>query len=284
MINITTFPNSNTFWYYYSQNNNTNVDDFFISSKRPLLVKNLDEIKSRGFDNNSLPLVLGQNVPKDPTKFDFIIYFKILKTHLLGQNIIMNLELKNDVYLCLQLLSMTQQGLTILADQQTDINSGNYDTNMQRFVCPIGSLVFSFKLQRVDKNHSSLLEKLLGIAIVEALSTRSVVKQSKTEIKIQYIENSLTHPLYANNQKIGGILTQLSNNDDVFDVSLGAGINVHDSVFSLNNITGGSSTIILVSREEILATFFNNFESMYFTFINKGLEPFKDRLKLISKL
>ncbi|KAF2071387.1 hypothetical protein CYY_007303 [Polysphondylium violaceum] len=271
----------NNFWYYYSRNG-IDIKDLFDPSKKPKVYDNPDHVTQPSDD--SVPIVVGDNIPKDPTKFDFTCYFKILKTHLLGQNIMMNLELKNDVYLCLQLLSMTQQGLTILADQQQQQTDSTTTINSpdKQFICPLGSLVFSFKLQKVDSDLKHHLQKLLAIAMVDSISTRTAVQSQKVDIKVKFVKGSISQDIYANNQKIGGILTEYSENDDRFDVNLGAGINVHDSTFSLNRITGGSPTNLIVGREDILANFFNNFESMYFTLIHKGLEPFKERLSQIS--
>ncbi|KAF2071389.1 hypothetical protein CYY_007305 [Polysphondylium violaceum] len=278
----TTNLGTRPYCFIYTHKHIDNWDQLFDPLKKPDIFQNQGEADaSSRTDDPSIKIIVGDDSKK--VGFDFQQYFQLLGTHLLGQNIIYGPVLTNDVMLCLDLLSMTQQGLTILADQQSDSTTVTGSNADQQFLCPLGSLVFSFKLQKVASNLVSHIDKLVGIAIVDSISNLSIVKSKKIDIKIKFIDNSSSHDIYGNNDKFGGILMDYTQYDDQYDVNLGSGINVlTDDTLGLNKIVGGSSSIILVSREEILAGFFNSFESMYFTFAQQGIEPFKDKLSKIT--
>jgi len=257
-------------YVYLILHDRKNWDGLFDPNTKPDIYNNEGDADKDKKPDDDIKVVVGD---KDNKSFDFENYYLTLKTHLLGQNIIYGPNLTNDVFLCIDLLSMTQQGLTILADQQTETTPTNISDN-QKFVCPVGSLVFTFKLQKVASTLVDDLQKLLALALLDSLNTEQTMEKFIT-IRIKFSKDNVSQDLYANKERFGGILVQSKKFDDSYDVCLGVGLNLNtsDDVDCLKKIVGSP-----ISRETTMATFFNKFESMYFTFIHQGFSSLQHRL------
>jgi len=227
-----------------------------------------------------------QESQRQSYQFNFNQYFSQIKTHLFGQNVVYAPLLSSTQVLCLDYFAYTQQGLVMLADQQTSAKGrGN-----NKWVCPLGSLLFSFKIRQSDGNKLPFLQYLIGIAMVEAIKSHPSCKDIKVTLK-------WPNDIYGGNEnlKIGGILCQSNYFNNEFDVVAGIGLNISNDepTTSLNkmirqqlNNTSTTTTTsqdqqqqptIYITREQVLSSFFTIFEEMYIQFNKKGFEPFVER-------
>ncbi|KAF2073890.1 hypothetical protein CYY_004814 [Polysphondylium violaceum] len=220
-------------------------------------------------------------------QFDVAQYFGAIQTHLFGQNVIYAPLVSSTQTLCLEYFAYTQQGLVMLVDQQTSAKGrGN-----NKWVCPLGSLLFSYKIRQSDGNKLPFLQYLVGIAMVEAIKSHPVAKDINVRLK-------WPNDIYGGNLKIGGILCQSNYLNNEFDVVAGVGLNISNDepTTSLNkmirdHLASSTSTTtenssdskqeqqpqIYITREQVLSKFFTIFEEMYIQFNKQGFDPFVQR-------
>ncbi|MQL88976.1 hypothetical protein Taro_021545 [Colocasia esculenta] len=159
---------------------------------------------------------------------------------------------------------------------------------------PAGCLMFSFTLEMEDGRVVPLLQYVVSLAVTEAIKGLCHAKVSNFIIIAFTLLVSLfmhtladvreglpnlslrikwPNDLYLNGLKLGGILCTSSYRSKKFHVSAGVGLNVDNEkpTLCLNSaLKDANSSSHSLHKEEILASFFNNFEHLFETFLNKG--------------
>ncbi|CAI0438147.1 unnamed protein product [Linum tenue] len=157
---------------------------------------------------------------------------------------------------------------------------------------PVGCLLFSFTVQMEDGRAVPLLQYVVSLAVTEAIKEvceKNVIYPSYDEINrffqgLPYMSARIKWPndIYLNGLKVGGILCTSTYRSKKFNISAGIGLNVdNDKPTTCLNafLREISPAACHLTREEIVASFFNKFEKLYDIFINQGEYPFKNKMK-----
>lgn len=140
---------------------------------------------------------------------------------------------------------------------------------------PEGCLLFSFTLQMDDGRKLPLLQYVVCLAVTEAV--KEVCKDNglpELDVRIKW-----PNDLYLNGLKVGGILCTSTYRSKMFDVCVGIGLNIDNEkpTICLNAVLQEISTIPhRLTREDILASFFNKFEELFRVFLNKGFHDLEE--------
>ena len=113
------------------------------------------------------------------------------------------------------------------------------------------------------------VQYLISLAVIRAI--KEFPGGADMDVAIKW-----PNDIYINRKiKIGGVLCQSSYQQNVFDLTIGVGINTSNEqpTVSLNSVRAPGSPPI--TREELLARILNHFESMMFVFYEEGFRPFK---------
>ncbi|XP_050207009.1 biotin--protein ligase 2-like isoform X2 [Mercurialis annua] len=141
---------------------------------------------------------------------------------------------------------------------------------------PLGCLLFSFTLQMEDGKIVPLLQYVVSLAVTEA------IKDVCHKNGLPFLDVKIKWPndLYLNGLKVGGILCNSTYKSKKFNVSAGIGLNVDNEkpTTCLNAVLRelSDSAASQLSREDILAAFFNKFENLYGIFINDGFRNLEE--------
>ncbi|CAI0438148.1 unnamed protein product [Linum tenue] len=143
---------------------------------------------------------------------------------------------------------------------------------------PVGCLLFSFTVQMEDGRAVPLLQYVVSLAVTEA------IKEVCEKNGLPYMSARIKWPndIYLNGLKVGGILCTSTYRSKKFNISAGIGLNVdNDKPTTCLNafLREISPAACHLTREEIVASFFNKFEKLYDIFINQGEYPFKNKMK-----
>ncbi|ONK78643.1 uncharacterized protein A4U43_C02F20950 [Asparagus officinalis] len=140
---------------------------------------------------------------------------------------------------------------------------------------PVGCLLFSFSLQMEDGRKLPLLQYVACLAMTEAIKEACHAKGlPELEVRIKW-----PNDLYLNGLKVGGILCTSTYRSKKFDVCVGIGLNVDNEkpTTCLNvALQELSSVSHQLTREDILAAFFNKFEEFFEVFLNKGFQDLEE--------
>ncbi|EGC36791.1 hypothetical protein DICPUDRAFT_18614, partial [Dictyostelium purpureum] len=228
----------------------------------------------------------GNSVNKDTNGalFNFKTYFDELNTILFGQQVFFTRLMSSTQLVSMKYFTNTMQGLAVVADQQNKaVGRGN-----NKWESPLGCLIYSFKCKQTDGNKLPFLQYVCGVALVEAVLSFPEAKDLNIRLK-------WPNDVYGNGLKIGGILCQSNYSDNEFDVVIGIGINVTNSnnpTITINQMihlkeeqkkqkghvsNPDSITPVYITREALLAKFFNIFEKIYIEFTKEGFAPLKQR-------
>ncbi|KAF3334910.1 biotin--protein ligase 2-like isoform X2 [Carex littledalei] len=140
---------------------------------------------------------------------------------------------------------------------------------------PLGCLLFSFTLQIEDGKKLPLLQYVVSLAVTEA------IKQLCRDKGLPQLDLRIKWPndLYLEGLKVGGILCTSSYQSKFFHVSAGVGLNVDNQkpTTCLNTVLGKKRpNLSKLTREEILASFFNKFEDLFEIFLKEGFNVLED--------
>ncbi|XP_042465006.1 biotin--protein ligase 2-like [Zingiber officinale] len=140
---------------------------------------------------------------------------------------------------------------------------------------PIGCLLFSFTLQMEDGRKLPLLQYVVSLAVTEAIKTLCQKKGlPNLDVRIKW-----PNDLYLNGLKLGGILCTSTYRSKNFNVCAGIGLNLDNEKpttclnAALREINPSS---VRLSREEVLASFFNKFETFLEIFLTEGFQPLEE--------
>ncbi|XP_072079672.1 biotin--protein ligase 1, chloroplastic isoform X3 [Arachis hypogaea] len=140
---------------------------------------------------------------------------------------------------------------------------------------PLGCLLFSFTLQMEDGRIVPLVQYVVSLAITEAV--KDICNKNglpSVDVKIKW-----PNDLYLNGLKVGGILCTSTYKSKKFNVSAGIGLNVSNEkpTTCLNTeLRELSVEAYRFQREDVLATFFNKFETFYRLFIDQGFQSLEE--------
>ena len=240
----------------------------------------------------------------ESVKFDVPAYHSFLRTRQFGQQLCYQPVISSTQTILQQAVAtnpsasgisasdtaeeLNVDGVTILADTQLE----GKGRGSNKWVSPEGCLSFSFLANFTHGASLPFVQYLVSLAVVRAIKTRAGLEDLPLHIK-------WPNDIYVNrNTKIGGILcnAQHDPHTKTFTVIVGVGLNVNNSepTTCLNDVirahTGGTEAGVAgdgpgdaspssaalqavdsgIAREELLARFFNQFESLRSTFLRDG--------------
>lgn len=140
---------------------------------------------------------------------------------------------------------------------------------------PKGCLLFSFTLQMEDGRVVPLVQYVVSLAMTEAIN--DVCRENgiaPLDVRIKW-----PNDLYLDGLKVGGILCTSTYKSKKFNVSAGIGLNVSNEkpTTCLNTVLQRLGCVThQLQRGDIMAAFFNKFESFYDIFINQGFQALEE--------
>ncbi|KAJ4810293.1 Holocarboxylase synthetase 1 [Rhynchospora pubera] len=157
----------------------------------------------------------------------------------------------------------------------TDIQFKGRGRSKNVWDSPLGCLLFSFTLQMEDGRKLPLLQYVVSLAVTKA------IKQLWQDKGLPQLDVRIKWPndLYLEGLKVGGILCTSSYQSKFFNVSAGVGLNVDNEkpTTCLNAVLEKMRpNCSKLTREEILASFFNKFEELFDIFLNEGFNVLED--------
>eukprot|EP00002_Diphylleia_rotans_P004087 TRINITY_DN1293_c0_g2_i4.p1 TRINITY_DN1293_c0_g2~~TRINITY_DN1293_c0_g2_i4.p1 ORF type:complete len:318 (+),score=63.64 TRINITY_DN1293_c0_g2_i4:144-1097(+) len=232
---------------------------------QPLFASSVD-----GSDEATIHAISAEKHLYEKSKFEMEKYASLLKTKEFGLPILLARTVHSTQVSMRELLcNHVQQGFAFLTDLQTSgIGRGSniWDS-------PEGSLAVSFSCVIPISKGATLpfLQYLVTLSIVESIKSRPGLHDADVRIK-------WPNDVYGQGLKIGGILCQTDTFAGNFRVTIGFGMNVSNEkpTISLNHVLSPYESSP-ISREELLAVFFNHFEANYEQFLLEGFTPFFDR-------
>ncbi|KAH9604641.1 hypothetical protein KSS87_016788 [Heliosperma pusillum] len=141
---------------------------------------------------------------------------------------------------------------------------------------PPGCLMFSFTVQMENGGVVPMVQYVASLAFTEAIKHLCAkMGLPQLEIKIKW-----PNDLYLNGLKVGGVLCTSSYKSNRFNISVGIGVNVDNRqpTTCLNERLQEITSIDLqLRKEEILGSFFENFETLFEVLITQGFQPMEER-------
>uniref|UniRef100_A0A0D9VCL1 BPL/LPL catalytic domain-containing protein n=1 Tax=Leersia perrieri TaxID=77586 RepID=A0A0D9VCL1_9ORYZ len=141
---------------------------------------------------------------------------------------------------------------------------------------PPGCLMFSFTSQMSDAQKLPLMQYVVCLAMTEAIKELCRAKGlPELDVKIKW-----PNDLYLERLKIGGILCTSSYQPKVYNICTGIGLNVDNENpttclnAALKELKVNSP---MLTREDILASFFNKFEVLFEIFSNEGFQALEEQ-------
>ncbi|KAF3776545.1 Biotin--protein ligase 1 [Nymphaea thermarum] len=199
--------------------------------------------------------------------FQTNLYMKNLSTCVFGRFLIWSPRLPSTHDLVSQNFCELPLGTVCI----TDIQFKGRGRSKNVWESPHGCLLFSFTLEMDNGHILPLLQYVVSLAIVEAIKVACEAKGLPClDVKIKW-----PNDLYLGGLKVGGVLCTSTYRSKKFNVSAGIGLNLDNDMpttclnAALQKLTSGS---LRLTREEILASFFSRFESLYEAFISQGFQ------------
>nr|GMD97739.1 biotin--protein ligase 2-like isoform X2 [Ipomoea batatas] len=156
-----------------------------------------------------------------------------------------------------------------------DVQFKGRGRSMNVWESPKGSLLFSFTLQMEDGRMVPHVQYVVSLAITDAIN--DLCKQygiPRIDVRIKW-----PNDLYLGGLKVGGILCTSTYKSQKFNISAGIGINVDNEkpTTCLNAVLQKSTSVPnIFKREDIMAAFFNKFETFIDVFFNQGFRPLEE--------
>ncbi|XP_028117732.1 biotin--protein ligase 2-like isoform X4 [Camellia sinensis] len=137
---------------------------------------------------------------------------------------------------------------------------------------PRGCLLFSYTIQMEDGRVVPIVQYVVSLAMTEA------IKDVCHKNGIPHLDVRIKWPndLYLDGLKVGGILCTSTYKSKKFNISAGIGLNIDNEkpTTCLNAVLQKLTSVTYrLQREDILAAFFNKFETLFDLFIDKGFQP-----------
>jgi biotin--protein ligase len=211
-------------------------------------------------------LALTQDIAEnDTTRFDVLGAFqKSLKTSKLGRTGLYCSTLPSTQTLLRETFNSERTGMVCIVDRQ----SKGLGRGGNTWESPHGCCMFSLKCQEISGQRLPFVQYMISLAVVRAI--KGLPGGAGIDVAIKW-----PNDIYVNKElKVGGVLCQSTYQQNVFDLTIGVGINTtnDEPTVSLNSVrTPGSPPI---TREELLAGILNHFESMMNVFYTDGFSVF----------
>ncbi|PHT31360.1 Biotin--protein ligase 1, chloroplastic [Capsicum baccatum] len=233
-------------------------------------------------DNNTLQLhkngeqvevVLHSQVqtPFKDDEFRVEEYFYSLSTTRFGRLLIYSPKLSSTHDVISQNNSDLPVGSVCVADVQ--LKGRGRTSNV--WLSPKGCLLFSFSIQMEDGRMVPHLQYVVCLAMTEAIKAICVEKGTPhLDVRIKW-----PNDLYLGGLKVGGILSTSVYRSKKFYISAGVGLNVGNEkpTTCLNAVLKRVNPLSReLKREDIIAAFFNKFESFYDVFLEQGFQALEE--------
>ncbi|PHT58039.1 Biotin--protein ligase 1, chloroplastic [Capsicum baccatum] len=193
-------------------------------------------------------------------------YFYSLSTRRFGRLLIYSPKLSSTHDVISQNNSDLPVGSVCVADVQ--LKGRGRTSNVWQ--SPKGCLVFSFSIQMEDGRMVPHLQYVVCLAMTEAI--KAICPHLDVRIK-------WPNDLYLGGLKVGGILSTSVYRSKKFYISAGVGLNVGNEkpTTSLNAVLKRVDPLSReLKREDIIADFFNKFESFYDVFLEQGFQALEE--------
>ncbi|XP_002285834.1 biotin--protein ligase 1, chloroplastic isoform X4 [Vitis vinifera] len=223
-------------------------------------------------DNGEVSILLHPEIEKpEEEPFQMDLFMSSLSTNTFGRFLIWSPQLPSTHDVVSQNFCELPIGTVCVADVQLK----GRGRSKNKWESPRGCLLFSFTLQMEDGRTVPLLQYVVSLAITEAIKS---ICDSKglphLDVKIKW-----PNDLYLNGLKVGGILCTSTYKSRKFNVSAGIGLNVDNEkpTTCLNAVLRELSSVAYqFRREDIVAAFFNKFETFFSLFINQGFQTLEE--------
>eukprot|EP01126_Amoeba_proteus_P042132 TRINITY_DN4574_c0_g1_i9.p1 TRINITY_DN4574_c0_g1~~TRINITY_DN4574_c0_g1_i9.p1 ORF type:complete len:287 (-),score=31.29 TRINITY_DN4574_c0_g1_i9:1035-1895(-) len=221
-----------------------------------------------------VPVQIATDGMNNMSTFNFDLYFSLLRTKSCGHVVLHSRVMSSTQTIC-GLFSRVPF-LTVLTDKQT--KGRGRKTNS--WVSPEGCLLVSFSY--LHRNPATLVhfQYLVGLALVHSI--QRLVGQD-IGLKLKW-----PNDLYVGEKsKIGGVLCESVSYGDQYLVTIGIGLNVTNSEpttclktvtseYFKNSHSKSQFDCSILSRENILAFFFNSFQQLHSKLDFGGFEAIKE--------
>lgn len=223
-------------------------------------------------DNGEVSILLHPEIEKtEEEPFQMDLFMSSLSTNTFGRFLIWSPQLPSTHDVVSHNFCELPIGTVCVADVQLK----GRGRSKNKWESPRGCLLFSFTLQMEDGRTVPLLQYVVSLAITEAIKS---ICDSKglphLDVKIKW-----PNDLYLNGLKVGGILCTSTYKSRKFNVSAGIGLNVDNEkpTTCLNAVLRELSSVAYqFRREDIVAAFFNKFETFFSLFINQGFQTLEE--------
>ncbi|XP_051123837.1 biotin--protein ligase 2-like [Andrographis paniculata] len=208
----------------------------------------------------------GQIIGSDDA-FRVSSYMNSLSTNRLGKLLIYSPKLSSTHDIVSNNFVELPVGAVCVADIQLKGRGRSKNT----WESPKGCLLFSFTLQMEDGRIVPHVQYVVCLAMAEAIN--DVCR--KNDMPALDVRIKWPNDLYLHGLKVGGILCTSTYKSKKFNVSVGIGLNVSNQqpTTCLNAVLQRLGCVDrLLQREDIMAAFFNKFESFYDIFITQGFQ------------
>lgn len=198
-------------------------------------------------------------------------YFNSLSTTRFGRLLIYSPKLSSTHDVISQNNSDLPVGSVCVADVQ--LKGRGRSSNLWQ--SPKGCLLFSFSIQMEDGRVVPHLQYVVCLAMTEAI--KAICLEQGTphlDVRIKW-----PNDLYLGGLKVGGILSTSVYRSKKFYVSAGVGLNVGNEkpTTCLNAFLKRVDPLSCeLKREDIIAAFFNKFESFYDVFLEQGFQALEE--------
>ncbi|KAL8144513.1 hypothetical protein V2J09_017545 [Rumex salicifolius] len=212
-----------------------------------------------------------QNPSEEEVPFDVQLYMNSLLTARFGRFLIWSLRLTSTHDVVSKKFCELPIGSVCVADFQ--IKGRGRSSNV--WESPKGCLLFSYTIQMEDGKIVPLLQYVVSLAITEAIKDVCVRKGlPQLNVTVKW-----PNDLYLDGLKVGGILCTSTYTSKKFNVSVGIDLNVDNRqpTTCLNAcLQVLTKSTCHLQREEVMASFFNKFESLFDIFLNQGFQALEE--------
>jgi len=210
-----------------------------------------------------------QNDPDLVPYFDVTQYFNNLKTQICGRTFLFSRLLPSTQTFITQYFQNSADGISMLVDCQTQ--GKGRGTNV--WDSPEGCLLVSFTCSHTKGATLPHIQYIVSLALIRALKT--LLNGQDIGIRLKWPNDIYNGP----NQKIGGILCHSTYNGQIFKIVIGMGLNLSNKepTTCINQmIKERLRDHVTLSRESLLAQFYNHFEPMLKSLNEYGFDGFLD--------
>jgi BirA family biotin operon repressor/biotin-[acetyl-CoA-carboxylase] ligase len=232
-----------------------------LNVSRTAIWKHIKNLKLRGYIIEGISNK-GYKLISSPDLLDKNELSSLIRTGTIGRNIVYFNEIDSTNIKAKELAQKNiEDGSIIIAEKQT-LGSGRFN---RKWISPNGGLWFTLVLRpNLPPNEAPKITQIAAAAIYKTLSDLDI------NISIKW-----PNDIILNNKKLCGILAEMKcDMDTVHYLVLGIGMNININEKDFDEITRPIATSLKIqvnrefNRSEILANFLNNFERLYYKFVN----------------